>query len=351
MEDRLNELRLMCNSKIQQQKHYIENEYLQPSAKSLIQDKGTQISSSPSTTTDLVPAHIPSAQGQNVNPSSKFGKLKSKFSKSKSNIPSQQYDRSGDDIFNEKYEELTSILDKIRINLDDLEKESAKRVELIASNTKPTDDKLSQIKSDTNDLVQDFHVKLMALTHLVAKNEYVAGSDSKKRMKKLLLSSLSEDFKELFKDFEEIQNQAGEQYNRSIKYQLKVVDPDFTIPEDQQPSDMLLSYLLTDNLTEEGLRLLNERHKQLRSVEQELIELHQLCIGIAELVNQQSDNINSIECFVDRTRESLNEASVDLRKVYKHKKKIRKKKALLVAVIASSFISLGAVLAGLVMKP
>lgn len=340
MEDRLNELRYLYNSRIQKHRDFIEKEYLQSS------DLPQTLTQSATSNTNLLPATT------QASPPSRLRKLKSKFSKSRQDIDSTTpYARSGDDIFNEKYEELTAILDKIRINLDDLEKESARRVESIAQNLKTPNEALSKLKTDTNDLVQDFHAKLMALSHLVAQNEYVAGNDSKKRMKKMLLSSLSGDFKELFEDFEEIQKQAGDQYNRSIKFQLNVIDPDITIPEDQQPSDMLLSYLLTDNLTEEGLRLINERHNQLRSVEQELIELNQLYIGIAELVNQQNENINNIECFVQRTNECLKESNVDLRKAYKHKKKVRKKKALLVAVIASSFISLGAVLAGLVMKP
>lgn len=321
MEDRLLDLKTMC-------KHYPseESEHEVSMSSAMSEEESSQQSKKPQK-------------------KSKIKKLKQKFSKSKDQVP------SGDDLFNEKYDELSEMLGKIRDNLVEIEQTSAKKLESIVFRNQSSIEQADRVKLETGELIREFHAKLMALTQLVSQNEFVAGGESKKRMKKMLLTSMSEDFKEIFEEFDEIQRQASDQYRRTIKHQIKIANPELEIPDDQQPSELLLSHLFSDNLTEEGLRLLNERHNQLRSVEQELIELHQIYIGIAELVDQQGEQLNNIECYIDRTMISVEDANLNLRQAYKMKKKMRKKKVFLGAVIAGAFVSLGAFLAGFIVKP
>lgn len=268
-----------------------------------------------------------------------------KFIKSKEKVP------SGSDIFNEKYDELTELLEQLRVKLVEIQQTSAKKVEAIVFRNDSSVQKADDVKREASELIREFHAKLTALSQLVAQNEFVAGNPSKKRLNKMLLTSIAEDFKELCEEFDDVQRQASDQYRRTVVHQLKVANPDLEIPEDQQPSELILSHLFSDNLTEEGLRLLNERHKQLRSVEQELIELHQIYIGIAELVEQQGEQLSNIDCYIDRTMASIDDANLSLRQVYKMKKKMRKKKVFIGTMIAGAFISLGAFLAGFIMKP
>lgn len=278
----------------------------------------------------------------------KSRKSKSKYSKKKKKCTKKA--KISDDPFKDEYKSLCDMLELIREKLTELENQSACKIESIAKNKNFSDEKIMLLKSHITGAINKFHSKLIELNELVSNDEFGEENDSRKRMKKMLLSSLSMEFKELVKEFEENQKQACEQYNRIVKHQLKVINPDIKIPENKQPSDLILSELITDSLTEDGLKLLNERHLQLRSIEQELIEIQQMYIDIAELVQIQGERIESIDNYVDKTKIALDMAHKDLVKAYKHKKRIRKKKILLVSLVASAFISIGAIFSGVFIR-
>ena len=74
----------------------------------------------------------------------------------------------------------------------------------------------------------------------------------------------------------------------------------------------------------EALQYIENRHKDIVKLEQSIIELHQLFVDLAILVEQQGEMIDQIEFNVVQAKTYTKEAVVEIAEASKYQKKARK---------------------------
>ncbi|KAK5575991.1 hypothetical protein RB653_007127 [Dictyostelium firmibasis] len=163
------------------------------------------------------------------------------------------------------------------------------------------------------------------------------------RIRSNMLTTLTQKFIEMMREYQEIQNNYKNKYKEKIERQYKIVKPDATqqeINEAIQSGDskkifeetILYTHLHTQ--AKNALDYITDRHNDILKLEQSIRELHQLFLDMAVLVETQGELLNVIEANIGSAVLDTREGTDNLREANKLHKKSRKKMYILLVIVS-----------------
>jgi t-SNARE complex subunit (syntaxin) len=159
-------------------------------------------------------------------------------------------------------------------------------------------------------------------------------SPAERRMRKNLISSLTSRFVDLMQRFQELQTNYRANYRVQMQQQAEIIQPGITPDEVDRIIDhgdmaqlMKTRLIETDRQKDKATMALvhiKEQHRDIIELEQAMIELHQIFVDMAAIVEEQGEMINNIERNIQQACVWTGEAVKQLRKANKYKKKQRR---------------------------
>nr|GMD85204.1 syntaxin-124-like [Ipomoea batatas] len=199
-----------------------------------------------------------------------------------------------------------------------------------AHNAKTMKDLRSRMDADVSKVLKHVKVikgKLEALERSNAASRQVQGrgpGSSADRTRTAVVSGLGKKLKDMMDDFQNLRAKMNSEYKETVARRYYTVTG-------EQPDDDLIDNLISSGESESFLQKaiqeqgrgqildtiseIQERHDAVKEIEKNLIELHQIFLDMAALVEAQGQQLNSIEnhvahasSFVRRGTEQLQEA-------------------------------------------
>ncbi|KAI5340507.1 PREDICTED: syntaxin-121 [Prunus dulcis] len=172
-----------------------------------------------------------------------------------------------------------------------------------------------------------------------------AGSSSD-RTRTSVLSGLAKKFKDMMDDFQGLRTKMGSEYKETVQRRY------FTITGEKANEEMIENLissgasetLLQKAIEEQGrgqvldtVQEIQERHDAVKEMEKSLIELHQVFLDMAALVDAQGQQLNDIESHVARANSFVRQGNLQL-EVAKDYQKNNRKWACIAIVIGTSAV-------------
>jgi len=215
-------------------------------------------------------------------------------------------------------------------------------------------DNMSDLLSETNCYIAQVRDGLLLIGNQNAElgdNPKIAGS-SEYHIRVNAFNSIKSKFFDVARQYEEAQLRARNKEKEVLERRIKIVNPQATQEEVDQMietgENAFETKLLDKKRHQEAKEMLEHvqtQREQLHQLEQSIVELHQLFLDMALLVDDQGEMINVIEANVNKTVAYVAEANAELKLALKYSNSARKKVALIVAGVAAGVAAGGAALA------
>jgi len=207
---------------------------------------------------------------------------------------------SGDEM-SSFYAEISSLQDSIRTF-----NENVSRIgELHSRSLNNTDDAAAQRNAaQLDELVADTSALSATLKRRVKALERQGGSGRDGQIRKQQTALVKSKFVEAIQNYQSVEQQYRTRYKQRMERQFKIVKPDATPEEvkavvnDESGGQIFSQALLNSNRYGESraaYREVQERHEDIKRIEQTLGELAQLFNDMSVLVEQQDETIQNIE--------------------------------------------------------
>jgi syntaxin 1B/2/3 len=210
-------------------------------------------------------------------------------------------DSTGTDDMSSFYAEISSLQDSIRTF-----NENVSRIgELHSRSLNNTDDAAAQRNAaQLDELVADTSALSATLKRRVKALERQGGSGRDGQIRKQQTALVKSKFVEAIQNYQSVEQQYRTRYKQRMERQFKIVKPDATPEEikavvnDESGGQIFSQALLNSNRYGESraaYREVQERHEDIKRIEQTLGELAQLFNDMSVLVEQQDETIQNIE--------------------------------------------------------
>lgn len=117
------------------------------------------------------------------------------------------------------------------------------------------------------------------------------------------------------------------------KFHDSVVESNKTDLENGEKVGNVLMYQTDEQMAEETLGYIQNRHKDILKLAQSIEELKQLFVDMAFLVAQQGELLDSVEANVNTAEKDIEKGAEDIEVAVKYQKKSRKKLYILLAIV------------------
>lgn len=166
--------------------------------------------------------------------------------------------------------------------------------------------------------------------------------------------NLTKKFVDVVGEYQEIQTKYKNKYRDRLERQYKIVKPNATGEEIEKvlesgadTSGLFAQQILMGPQHAEAKRALydiQERHQDIVKIEKSILELHQLFLDMAVLVDAQGDMINQIEHYVQSAADHTNKGVDQMKKAVKSQRKSRKKMCCIMFLLLVLIIVVGIVI-------
>lgn len=95
-----------------------------------------------------------------------------------------------------------------------------------------------------------------------------------------------------------------------------------------------------DNMIQYNENLIAERDEEVRSIEQDVLEINDIFKDLAVMVNDQGKKLGNIEDYISTTTVNTSNAADEVDKSYAQQKRARKRSCLLVMILMSAVVIL-----------
>lgn len=156
-------------------------------------------------------------------------------------------------------------------------------------------------------------------------------------------ANVTKKFIEVVQEYQDIQTKFKGKYRDRLERQFKIVKPNATSAEIETAmesgadgSQMFAQQILMGAQHAEAKRALydmQERHQDIIKIEKSILELHQLFLDMAVLVDAQGEMINQVEHFVVSAADHTNKGVDEMKKAVKSQKKSRKKMCIIIMIL------------------
>nr|XP_046229453.1 syntaxin-7 [Scatophagus argus]XP_046229454.1 syntaxin-7 [Scatophagus argus] len=173
------------------------------------------------------------------------------------------------------------------------------------------------------------------------------------RQRKLQKERLLNDFSAALNSFQKIQRQAANKEKEFVARVRASSRVSTGQPEDTFgnvptfPSDSQMQ-AQTEAITEEDLRLIQERELSIRQLEADITDINDIFKDLGMMVHEQGDMIDSIEANVENADVSVQSATQQLARAADYQRSSRKKICILMIVLAAAAVIIGLIIWGAV---
>ncbi|XP_069462835.1 syntaxin-11 isoform X2 [Ambystoma mexicanum] len=194
--------------------------------------------------------------------------------------------------------------------------------------------RLSSIKRDSNSIAKDIKVRAEGI-HKRLQNFKTACEEAENkhgensalaRVGNSQFNALTLAFQEAMVEYNAAEITQQENCKIRIQRQLEIMGKDITVNQIEDMIETGKWDVFSENLLADarGARsALNEietRHKELLKLESRIREIHELFLQMALLVEEQAETLNIIEVNVEKVKDYVEQANVQVRKAVEYKK-------------------------------
>jgi t-SNARE complex subunit (syntaxin) len=168
-------------------------------------------------------------------------------------------------------------------------------------------------------------------------------------------SNVTKKFVETVTEYQDVQTKYKVKYKDRLERQFKIVKPDATQAEIDKvvesggdTSGLFAQQILMGPQHAEAKRALHDiqvKHQEIIKIEKSILEINQLFMDMAVLVNAQGEMISHIDQFVESAADHTNKGVTEIKKAVKSQKKSRKKMCCLFFLVLLIIIIIALVLA------
>lgn len=267
-------------------------------------------------------------------------------------------DNAGDD-----FSDFFGIVEKMRESIQMMKEKAVAMKKLTADLLLQTDNaKLEQEKqldvlvADVKKMGRKLKNDLGLIECMVDKRLPQAGVyvSAEQRIKKMHYTMITKEFCDTMNEINAIQSNYQEKLKEKMVRQLAVMNPDGTDYTNEQINEMIESgktSIWTQNLlreTEDARQKLNAvqaRHEEIIKLEKSIVEVHEMFLDLAVLVESQGAMINNIEDNVCKTSDYVRTATVELDLAVQHSRSFNKKRWICVGIIVVLLVIVAIILA------
>jgi len=263
-----------------------------------------------------------------------------------------------DQLMADFFQRVKRVQDAFRVISENTDMLSQKHKDLLVSVNKDTQDKLkNEIQSFMDTISRNAQRVRGELKNIEASNQaaektgvYKDGSVATDlRIRKSQHSQLTKAFVKIMTRYNDVQAENKKKYTESVRRQCQVVNPDVTEDAVQQ----VVENGTTDGLwtgrrlqdAEAALAEIKDRHKDIQNLEKSLLELHEMFMDMALLVESQGEMIDRIEFAVEQSHNYVKRATVDVKKARQYQTKARQKMICVIICIIILIVILVAIFA------
>lgn len=199
------------------------------------------------------------------------------------------------------YSEITSIQDSLKAfntNVSHID-------ELHSRSLNNTDDAaLQRIEGQLQELVEETRALSTELKRRIQTLERQGGSGRDGQIRKQQTALVKSKFVDSIQNYQQVEQQYRQKYKQRMERQFRIVKPDATPDEiraavnDEGAGQVFSQALMNSNRYGESraaYREVQERHQDIKRIEQTIAELAQLFNDMSVMVEQQDETINTIQ--------------------------------------------------------
>ncbi|KAM6991901.1 syntaxin-7 isoform 1-T2 [Tautogolabrus adspersus] len=174
------------------------------------------------------------------------------------------------------------------------------------------------------------------------------------RQRKIQKERLLNDFSTALNSFQKIQRQAADkerEFVARVRASSRVSggQPDDSFGNASVSSDYQVQ-TQSEAITEEDLRLIQERELSIRQLESDITDINDIFKDLGLMVHEQGDMIDSIEANVENADVSVQSATQQLARAAEYQRSSRKKICILLIVLAVVAVIIGLIIWGALKK-
>jgi len=249
-----------------------------------------------------------------------------------------------DDFMKEYFEEVNAIQDgmaNIRRNLLAIEEKYGQSlVTMDMEQGAKSSEELERLIDTTNLQAQEIRNKLKGLDDSSKKNKG-KGGPAQAKIRANMQGALTKKFLDLMQEYQELQTRYKNKFRERVATQYKMVKPDAKPEEIEEAIEsgdtQIFAKAILDterkNQAKSALAYIESKSNDIKRLEQSILELHNLFLDMAIMVEAQGELIDQIEYNVTQTVENTKVAVQNLRTAGKYQKKSRKKMCIIICIL------------------
>ncbi|KAI9208472.1 t-SNARE [Polychytrium aggregatum] len=258
-----------------------------------------------------------------------------------------------DNVMTGFFDEIGGINDSIatiKNNIEQIEALHNKALNTISEDQSTQNAKeLDKWMDKTNKLAADIRNRLKAMD---AKNKKLSvenpgSSDIRIRINQH--SAAAKKFLDVMTEYKDIQKKYQDKYKQRMQRQFLIVKPGATPEEVEKMMDGDSGPVFAQQIMHSGqkaeakkaLQDIQDRHHDIQKIEQSIIELQQLFIDMAVLVQAQGEMLNQIEIHVENAKDHTDQGAKALHQAVKLQKKSRKKMCIIIVCLILLIVGVG----------
>ncbi|XP_002734118.2 syntaxin-1A-like [Saccoglossus kowalevskii] len=232
-------------------------------------------------------------------------------------------------------------INHIKERVDDMKK---KHSDILSSpQPKPEDQaEVDRIMKEVKKVSNNVRMKLKEIEKSIEEDklQHNLKSPADLRIRKNQHSSLHYSFLQVMTEYSNSQVEYREKCKGRIHRQLEITGQNTTDEEIEEMLETGNAAIFTSSIiadTQQAKQALGDieaRYDELMKLEQSIKELHEMFLDMAMMVEQQGEMIDSIEHNVEEAAEYVAQAEVATKSAVKYQSKARRKKIIIIAIIA-----------------
>jgi len=252
----------------------------------------------------------------------------------------------GQDFMNSFFQDVGLIkgtMSTIRKNIKQIEEKYVIQLNSVSVDQSKGSNEVQTLIDTTNGLVTEVRQRLDKLkTDTVAFQNSKAATSTEVRIRSNMHGTLTQKFLELVQEYQEVQTTYKNKYKEKVERQYKIAKPDASpdeIEDAMQSGDsskIFANQILDTHLhtqAKNALAYIEARHKDIVRLEASILELHQLFVDMAVLVDSQGELLNQIEFNVSQSVAYTTDGVSELKKAVEYQKKSRKKMCIIIIIL------------------
>ncbi|KAI8084919.1 t-SNARE [Halteromyces radiatus] len=160
-------------------------------------------------------------------------------------------------------------------------------------------------------------------------------NDSDGQIRRTQTNALRKRFMGTIQQYQDMERTYDRRYRQRIERQIRIVKPEATqeevddIIDSDKSSQVFTQSLMQAGRTSQARAVLSEvqdRHQDIKKIEQTIMELHQLFMDMSMLVEQQGETLNQVEYHAEDTTANLEQGNKFIARAIQSAKATRAKK-------------------------